>query len=94
MVSTRPPVSKSSSPFNNALVTIPKAPITIGIIVTFMLHSLLCFFLNSLARPRDLFFFSLSFSFILLSADIATATVLLVLFLFVDYNKVLSSGRE
>ena len=39
MVSTRPPPSKSSRPFNNPLVTVPKAPITIGIIVTFMFHS-------------------------------------------------------
>ena len=39
MVSTRPPISKSSSPFNNHLVTVPKVPITIGIIVTFMFHS-------------------------------------------------------
>ena len=36
MVSTRPPTSKSSRPFNNPLVTVSKAPITIGIIVTFM----------------------------------------------------------
>ena len=35
MVSTQPPTSKSSSPFNNPLVTVPKAPITIGIIFTF-----------------------------------------------------------
>ena len=34
MVSTRPPTSKSSRPFNNPLVTVPKAPITISIIVT------------------------------------------------------------
>ena len=39
MVSTRPPTSKSSRPFNDLLVTVPKAPITIGIIVTFMFHS-------------------------------------------------------
>ena len=39
MVSTRPPTSKSSRPFNNSLVTVPRAPITIGIIVTFMFHS-------------------------------------------------------
>ena len=39
MVSTRPPTSKSSSPFSNPLVTVPKAPITIGIIATFMFHS-------------------------------------------------------
>ena len=33
MVSTWPPTSKSSRPFNNPLVTVPKAPITIGTIV-------------------------------------------------------------
>ena len=36
MVSTRPPNSKSSSPFSNPLVTVSNAPITIGIIVTCM----------------------------------------------------------
>ena len=39
MVSTRPPTSKSSRSFNNPLISVPKAPITIGIIVTFMFHS-------------------------------------------------------
>ena len=39
MVSTRLPTSKSSSPFSNPLVTVPNAPITIGLIVTFMFHS-------------------------------------------------------
>ena len=39
MVSTRPPTSKSSSPFSNPLLTVPKATITIGIILTFMFHS-------------------------------------------------------
>ena len=38
-VSTRPPTSKSSSPFSNPLVTVPNTPITIGIIVTCMFHS-------------------------------------------------------
>ena len=38
MVSTRPPTSKSSRPFSNPLVTVPNAPITIGIIVTCMFH--------------------------------------------------------
>ena len=36
MVSTRSPTSKSSKPFNNPLVIVPKVPITIGITVTFM----------------------------------------------------------
>ena len=38
-VCTRPPTSKSSSPFSNPLVTVPNAPIIIDIIVTFMFHS-------------------------------------------------------
>ena len=37
MVYTRPPTSKSSSSFTNPLVTVPNAPITIGIIVTILL---------------------------------------------------------
>ena len=76
MVSTRPPTSKSSSPFSNPLVIVPNAPITIGIIVTCMFHS----FFNSLARSRYLSFFSHSFSFILWSAGTATLTILQVLF--------------
>ena len=59
-----PPTSKSSSPFNNSLVTVPKVPLTIGIIVIFMFHS----FFHSLARSKYLSFFSHSFSFILWSA--------------------------
>ena len=43
MVSSRPPTSKSFRPFNNPLVTVPKTPITIGIIVTFIVHSYLSF---------------------------------------------------
>ena len=39
IVSTRPPTSKSSSPFSNPLVIVPNTPITIGIIVTYMFHS-------------------------------------------------------
>ena len=101
MVPTRPVISKSSSPFNNPLVTVPKAPITIGIIVTFIFHSLF----NSLARWRYLSFFSHSFSFILWSAGTAKSTILQVLFFlsfffffffffFADYYKVWSSGRD
>ena len=52
MVSTRPLIFKSSSPFINLLVNVPKAPVTIGIIATFMFHS----FFNSLARSKYLSF--------------------------------------
>ena len=78
MFSIRPPTSKSSRPFNNHLVTVPKAPITIGIIITFMFHS----FFNSLARSKYLSFFSHSFSFILWSAGTAKSTILQILSFF------------
>ena len=39
MVFIPPFTSKSCSPFSNPLVTIPRALITIGIIITFMFHS-------------------------------------------------------
>ena len=45
MFSTYPLISKSSSPFTNLLVTVPSTPITIGITVIFMYHSLLSFLL-------------------------------------------------
>ena len=78
MVSTRPPTSKSSSLFSNPLVTVPNAPITIGIIITCMFHSLF----SSLAKSTYLSFFSHSFSFILWSAETAKSTILQVLFFF------------
>ena len=53
IVSTRPPISKSSRPLNNPLVTVPNAPITIGTIVTFMFPS----FFISLAIFEVLFLF-------------------------------------
>ena len=76
IVSTRHPTSKSSRPFNNPLVIVPKAPITIGTIVTFMFHS----FFNSLARSKYLSFFSLSFRFILWSVGTAKSTILQIFF--------------
>ena len=76
VVSTRLPTSKSSRPFNNPLVIVPKSPITIGTIVTFMFHSIF----NSLARSRYLSFFSHSFRFILWSAGTAKSTILQILF--------------
>ena len=81
IVSPRPPTSKSSRPFNNPLVIVPKALITIGTIVTFMLHS----FFNSLARSRYLPFFSLSFRLILWSAGTAKSTILQILFFLIFF---------
>ena len=93
IVSTRPPTSKSSRPFNDPLVIVPNAPITIGTNVTFMFHS----FFNSLARSRYFSFFSLSSRFILWSAGTAKSTILQIFFFFfffVDYYEVWSSGRD
>ena len=78
IVSTRPPTSKSSRLFNNPLVIVPNAPITIGTIATFMFHS----FFNSLARSSYLSYFSLSFRFNLWSAGTAKSTILQILFVF------------
>ena len=65
MVTTRPPNSKSSSPLKKSFSY-----------CTFTFHS----FFNSLAKSRYLSFFSLSFSFILWSAETAKSTILQVLF--------------
>ena len=82
MVSARPSTSKSSRPFNNPLVTVPKVPIIIGIIVTFMFRS----FFNCLARSRYLSLFSHSFSFILWSAGTAKTTILQDFFFFFFFS--------
>ena len=71
MVSTRPLTSKSSSTFNNPLVIVPKAPITIGIIVTFMFHS----FFQFPFKVEVLILYSLSFSFILWSVGTVKSTI-------------------
>ena len=76
MVFTRPVIFKSTSHLINPLVTVPRAPITTGIIVTFIFHSLF----SSLARSIYLSFLSLSFNFTLWLAGIAKSTILQVLF--------------
>ena len=78
MVSIRPPTSKSSRTFNNLLVTVPKAPITIGTIVTLMFRSFF-FFFNSLARSRYFSVFAHSFNFILWSAGTTKSTIFLLI---------------
>ena len=88
MVSTRPPTSKSSSPFSNPLVTVPNAPITIGIIVTCIFHSSF----NSLATSRYLSLFSYSFSFIVVSWDIKVDYFASSLFLLITIKSGLLAG--
>ena len=78
MVSTRLPTSKSPSPFNNPLVTIPKAPITIGTVVTFMFHN----FFSSLSRLRYLSSFLHSFSYLIWSTGTAKSIISKILFMF------------
>ena len=79
MVFTRPLISKTSSPYTKPLVTVPSAPITVGITVSFRFHN----FFSPLARSRHLYLFSLTFSFILLSAGAAKSTIRQDLFFFV-----------
>ena len=95
VVSTRPLISKSSSPCMNSLVTVPRAPSTIAITVTFILHS----FFNSQVRSKYLSFFLLSFNFTLWSTGTVKSAILQILFIyllifFFDYYKGGSSGWD
>ena len=71
MVSTRPLIPKSSSHSINHYVTVPRSPITIGITVNIMFHSLF----SSQTGSWYLSFFSLSFNFTQWSAVIAKYTI-------------------
>ena len=73
MVSTR----------TNLLVTVPRAPISIGIPFTFMFYS----FFNFLAMSRYLSLFLLSFNFTLWSAGTAKFTIQQVLFFFLSITR-------
>ena len=71
-VSTCHIISKALGPCTNLLATIPRAPITIGITVTFMFHSIF----SSPARSWYLSLFSLSFNFTVWSAGTTKSTIL------------------
>ena len=77
MISTRPRISKSSSPCTNLSVTIPRAPITIGITITYMLHS----FFSVLKQGLDTYltFRFCFFSFALWSTGMTKSTIRQVL---------------
>ena len=83
VVFTRPPTSKSSSPFNSPLGNVPNAPITIGIIVTFIFHSF--FFFNSLQGIILLFPFFQFYSVVSWYSKVYNFASSLFL---VDYSKV------
>ena len=74
---TSPFISKSSSPFTNPVVTVPRTPITTGITATFTFYS----FFNYLAKSWKLFFLSLSFNFTLWLAGTIKSAILQVLFI-------------
>ena len=90
IVSTRSPASKSSRPFNNPLVIVPKEPITIATTVTFMFHS----FFNSLARSKYLSFFLFSFKIYSVVRRDSKVDNFANSLLFVDYYEGWSSGRD
>ena len=92
MVSTRPPTSKSSRPFNNPLVTVPKAPITIGIIVTFIFHNFLKFFIKVEVLISLFTFFQ--FHYVVSRDSKVDNFADFLFFFFVDYYKVWSSRRN
>ena len=85
IVSTRPFISKFSSLFTKPLMTVSRAPTTIGINLTFMFHS----FFHSLPKSRYLSFFSLSYNFTLWSAGAAKFPIRQVLF----FLLIISSDR-
>ena len=65
-------ISKSFSPWTNPLLTVLRAPITVDIMTTFILHS----FFSSLARSMYLSFFSYSFNFTRWFTGIAKSKIL------------------
>ena len=76
MVSTRPLISQSSCPFDNHSVTEPRAPITIGINVTFMFHS----FFQFPSKVKVFVLLFIFFQFYSIVSGIAKSTNFQVLF--------------
>ena len=91
MASTRPLISKSSSPCTNLLLTIPTAPITIGITTTFLFYIFFQFSSKVLVLIFLLVFFQ-SPSIVSRESKILNSPN--SLFLILNYALVLSSGRD
>ena len=86
MVSTRPLISKSSSPFTNPLVNVLRVPIIIGITVPFMFHS----FFPFPCKIRVLIFLFAFFQFYSVvsrenEVHISTSSLFLSLFFFLFF---------
>ena len=96
IVSTRPLISKSSSPFNNPLVTVPIALIVIGIIVTFMFHIFFFFVFQFPSKVEVLVLLFILFWFysIVSRSSKVNNFASSLFFFFVNYYKVWSSGRD
>ena len=73
MVFTRLFIFKSSSRFINPLVTVPSAPIIIGINDTFMFHS--CFFFQFFSKVEVFILLFAVFNFTQWSAGTAKSTI-------------------
>ena len=88
MVSTRPPISNSSSPLTKPLGNIPRTSITIGITVTIMFHV----FFSSLASFKYLSLGSFSLVFTRWSAETVKSTIR-VFFLIITWFGLLARIR-
>ena len=94
IVSTRPPTSKFSRPFNNPLVIVPKAPIIIGTIVTFMFHGIFQFSSKFEVLIVPCTFLQI-YSVVRRDSKVNYfANSLFFFFFFGDYYKVWSYGRD
>ena len=97
MDSTRPPTSKSSNLFSNLLVTVPNAPITIGIIDTVMFHSFFFFKFPTNVGVLIILFIFFQFFFFQWSAGTAKWTIFsnsLFLLLIIIRSRLLAEIRR
>ena len=89
-------IANSSSPYTNPMVTVPSAPSTIGITVTFMFHSFCLFFCffqfpSNVQVLISLFAFLQFYSVVGRDGEVHNSAGSLV---FVDIHKVWSYGRD
>ena len=88
VISIHPLISTSSSPSTNRLLTVPSAPITIGITVIFTFHVFFSSLAKSMCRRLAMIGWSVCISFLLL-----LLLLLLLLFSLDNGNKVFVSFK-